>query len=82
MDTPLHRAVKCCVLFSQNHKYDAETHAYETHQMGFIMYLLNSGIDVNLKDSDGFTAEDLAKRAGFPRIESLLFIAAVVSRRY
>jgi ankyrin repeat protein len=80
-DTPLHVSVRCCDLFKSLCN-DADAFAFETSQLAFVMYLINAGADVNATNSDGDTAEFLAKRSGHKRMESLLFIAGVVSRRY
>jgi len=81
-DTPLHVSVRCCDLWSSIHGVEAEAFAFETSQMAFVMQLINAGVDVNAENFDGHTSEFLAKRGGHKRLESLLFIAALVSRRY
>jgi ankyrin repeat protein len=50
--------------------------------MGVVMNLINAGIDVNAQNDAGETAECLANKGGHRRLESLLFIASIVSRRY
>ena len=81
-DTTLHSVVRLCTLFTQIHGKGADSYVYEKNQMQNVMDLINSGVDVNVKNSAGFTAENLASQGGHAMIESLLFIAAVVSRRY
>jgi hypothetical protein len=81
-DTPLHTAIRLCDMWTDTHGSDTETKAFETSQMAFVMHLINAGADVSAKNSDGYTAEKIAKRGGHKRMEALLFVAAIVSRRY
>lgn len=83
-DTPLHISVRCCDLWSNVRGVEAEAFAFafETSQLAFVMHLINAGADVNARNSDGHTSEFLAERGGHKRLASLLFVAAVVSRRY
>jgi ankyrin repeat protein len=81
-DTPLHISVRCCDLWKHTTNLDAEAFAFEVTQMKVVMDLINAGIDVNAQNDAGETAEFLANKGGHRRLESLLFIASIVSRRY
>jgi ankyrin repeat protein len=84
MDDSLHTVVKCCSLWKENSPdwdgHDADTN--ESNHLTLLMSLINTGADVNAVDGEGHTAEDLAKLNHLKKIESILFIAGLVSRRF